>query len=151
MHITLGRCKDLSVNEDYFWTGRSFDVELFEFSVPAMLHNCFGYSVLNVGPGSNFTASLLRKILKTLQYWVTQTKTIVEGTFQIFINNWKSNLIFNDLHPLSCLYKFFIMSTEFDTNISEWRYECTDYKNDFDVFFRLVKWPKIAVKKSQII
>ena len=53
---------------DYFSAVRSFDVELFEFSVPAMLHNCFGYSVLNVGPGSNFTASLLRKILKTLQY-----------------------------------------------------------------------------------
>ena len=69
---------------DYFSAVRSFGVELFEFSVPAMLHNCFsfGYSVLNVGPvfteaqpGSNLTAlcfeiaySQLRKILKTLQY-----------------------------------------------------------------------------------
>ena len=44
--------------------------------------------------------------------------------------------------------KFFIMSTEFDKNISDGRYDCTDYKNDFDFF--LVKWPKIAVKKSQI-
>ena len=25
----------------------------------------------------------------------------------------------------------------------------TDYKNGFDFFMRLVKWPKIAVKKSQ--
>ena len=35
---------------DYFSAVRSFGVELFEFSVPAMLHNCFcfGYSVLNV-------------------------------------------------------------------------------------------------------
>ena len=46
--------------------------------------------------------------------------------------------------------KFFIMSTEFDKNISDWRHDCTDYKNDLDFFLRLVKWPKIAVKKSQI-
>ena len=96
-------CKGLSVNEDYdyFWTVHSFDVELFEFSVPAMLHNCFcfGYSVLNVGPvfteaqpGSNLTAlcfeiaySQLRKILKTLQYWVTKTKKNLKRAFQILI------------------------------------------------------------------
>ena len=42
------------------------------------------------------------------------------------------------------------MSTEFDKNISDWRHDCTGYKNDLDCFFRLVKWPKIAVKKSQI-
>ena len=45
--------------------------------------------------------------------------------------------------------KFFIMSTEFDKNISDWRYDCTDHKNGFDFFMRLVKWPKIAVKKCQ--
>ena len=45
--------------------------------------------------------------------------------------------------------KFFIMSTEFDKNISDWKYDCTDYKNDFDFLLRLVKWPKIAVKKNQ--
>ena len=45
--------------------------------------------------------------------------------------------------------KFFIMSTEFDQNISDWRHDYTDYKNDLDFFFKLVKWPKIAVKKSQ--
>ena len=28
--------------------------------------------------------------------------------------------------------KFFIISTEFDKNISDGRYDCTDYKNDFD-------------------
>ena len=53
---------------------------------------------------------------------------------------------------LYCIYsqcKLFIMSTEFDKNISDWRYDCTDYKNDFDFFLRLVKWPKIAVKKCQ--
>ena len=33
--------------------------------------------------------------------------------------------------------------------ISDWRHDYTDYKNDLDFFFRLVKWPKIAVKKSQ--
>ena len=26
---------------------------------------------------------------------------------------------------------------------------CTDHKNAFDFFMRLVKWPKIAIKKSQ--
>ena len=48
-----------------------------------------------------------------------------------------------------CCCKFFIMSTEFDKNISDWRYDCTDWKNRFDCFMRLVKWPKIAVKKWQ--
>ena len=45
--------------------------------------------------------------------------------------------------------KFFIMSMEFDKNISDWRYDCTVQKNGFDFFMRLVKWPKIAVKKCQ--
>mgnify|MGYP007048339056 CR=1 FL=1 len=45
--------------------------------------------------------------------------------------------------------KFFIVSTEFDKNISDWRYDCTDLKNGFDFFMRLVKWPKITVKKCQ--
>ena len=35
-------------------------------------------------------------------------------------------------------------------NISDRRHDCTDYKYDLDFFLRLVKWPKIAVKKSQI-
>ena len=43
--------------------------------------------------------------------------------------------------------KFFIMSTEFDKNISDWRYDCSDRKNGFEFFMRHVKWPKIAVKK----
>ena len=74
---------------------------------------CFCYSVVNVGsvfteaqPGSTLTAlcfeiaySLLRKI--------------VEREFQIltimnFMNHWKSNVIFNDLHPLIRLYPLFI-------------------------------------------
>ena len=38
------------------------------------------------------------------------------------------------------------MSTEFDKYISDY----TDYKNDLDFFFRLVKRPKIAVKKAKI-
>ena len=45
--------------------------------------------------------------------------------------------------------KFFIMSTEFVENISDWRYDYADHKNEFDFFMRLVKWPKIAVKKCQ--
>ena len=44
--------------------------------------------------------------------------------------------------------KFFIMSPEFDKNISDWWHDCTDYKNDLDFFLRLGKWPKIAVKKK---
>ena len=46
--------------------------------------------------------------------------------------------------------KFFMMSMEFDKNISDRRHDCTDYKNDLDFILRLVKWPKIAVKKGQI-
>ena len=46
--------------------------------------------------------------------------------------------------------KFFIMSKEFTKNISDWRCDCTDYKNGFDFFLTLFKWPKLAVKKSQI-
>ena len=37
------------------------------------------------------------------------------------------------------------MSTEFDKNISDW----TDHKNGNDFIMSLVKWPKIAVKKSK--
>ena len=40
------------------------------------------------------------------------------------------------------------MSMEFDKNISDCRHYFTDYKNDLDFFLRLVKWPKIAVKKK---
>ena len=32
--------------------------------------------------------------------------------------------------------KFFFMSTEFDKNLSDWRNDCTDYKNDFDFLGR---------------
>ena len=45
--------------------------------------------------------------------------------------------------------KFFIISTEFDKNLSDWRHYCTDYKNDLDFFLRLTKWPKIAAKKAK--
>ena len=41
------------------------------------------------------------------------------------------------------------MSTEFDKNISDGNYDCTDHKNGFDFFMRLVKWPKIALKMCQ--
>ena len=41
------------------------------------------------------------------------------------------------------------MSTKFDKNISDLRYDCTDHKNGFYFFMRVVKWPKIAVKKGQ--
>ena len=44
---------------------------------------------------------------------------------------------------------FFIMSIEFDKNISDWSLNCTDHKNGNDFFMSLVRWPKIAVKKSQ--
>ena len=46
--------------------------------------------------------------------------------------------------------KFFTRSTEFYKNISYWRHNCIDYKNDLNFSLRLVKWPKIAVQKSQI-
>ena len=45
--------------------------------------------------------------------------------------------------------KFFIMSLEFDKNVLDWSHDCTDHKNGIGFFLRLVKWPKIAVKKSQ--
>ena len=45
--------------------------------------------------------------------------------------------------------KFFIMSMEFDKNISDWNHDCTDHKNGIGFFMWLVKWPKIAAKKSQ--
>ena len=47
------------------------------------------------------------------------------------------------------LGKFFIMWAEFDKNISDWSHDCTDLKNGIDFFLRLIKWPKIAVKKKQ--
>ena len=45
--------------------------------------------------------------------------------------------------------KFFIISTEFDKNISDWSYDCTGHKNGIDFLMRLVKWPKIDLKKCQ--
>ena len=45
--------------------------------------------------------------------------------------------------------KFFIISMEFDKNISDWRYDWTDHKSAIDFFMRLVKWLQIAVKKCQ--
>ena len=45
--------------------------------------------------------------------------------------------------------KFFIMSTELDKNISDRSNDYTDHKNGIAFFMRLVKWPKIAVKKCQ--
>ena len=59
---------------------------------------------------------------------------------------WKQNLCFRRITS----GKFFIMSTEFDKNISDWSHDCTDHKNGNDFFMSLVKWPKITVKKSQI-
>ena len=41
------------------------------------------------------------------------------------------------------------MSTLFDKNVSDCSYDCTDHKNGIDFFVRLVKWPKIDVKKCQ--
>lgn len=40
--------------------------------------------------------------------------------------------------------KLFIRSMEFDNNISDLTYDCTDYKNVFDFFMRFVKWQKIS-------
>ena len=53
-------------------------------------------------------------------------------------------------HTLLNHCKFFIMSMEFDKNISDWSHYSSDHKNGNDFFMSLVKWPKIAVKKSQI-
>ena len=46
------------------------------------------------------------------------------------------------IHITALMGKFFIMSMEFDKNISDWSYDCTDHKNDIDFFMRLVKMAK---------
>ena len=38
--------------------------------------------------------------------------------------------------------KFFIMSTEFDKNILDWRHDYTDYKNDLDFSSELLNGQK---------
>ena len=38
--------------------------------------------------------------------------------------------------------KFFIMSTEFDKNISDCSYDCTDHKNGIDFFWDLLNGQK---------
>ena len=38
------------------------------------------------------------------------------------------------------------MSAEFDKNISVWRYDCTDHRNGFDFFMKLVKWSILNAK-----
>ena len=54
----------------------------------------------------------------------------------------------------SSSYNLVVTFSSFQRNlikkISDWMYDCTDYKNDFDFFITLVKWWKIAVKKSHI-
>ena len=82
---------------------------------------------------SQFSINLEKKIYYTYTYYESEI--------------WLMRLF---PRPKSHISKFFIMLTEFDKNISDWRHDCTDYKNDLDFFLRLVKWPKIAVKKSQI-
>ena len=66
---------------------------------------------------------------------ITQPPTLLAG--------WEANLG-------TYSSKFFIMSTEFDKNISDRSHDGTDHKNGNDFFMSLLKWPKIAAKKSQI-
>ena len=47
-------------------------------------------------------------------------------------------------HPQNTNSKFFIMSMEFDKNISDWRHDCTDYKNDLDFFPRTCEMAKYS-------
>ena len=44
----------------------------------------------------------------------------------------------DDVMEKATACKFFIMSTEFDKNITDWSYDCTDHKNGIDFFMRLV-------------
>jgi len=41
------------------------------------------------------------------------------------------------------------MSTEFDKDISDLSPDCTNNKTRIDFYFRLVKWPKLAINKRQ--
>ena len=72
--------------------------------------------------------------------------TLEKCFFTAHTENYSNRILFS-VYPCC---KFFVMSTEFDKNISDWRHDYTDYKNGKDFFMSLVKWPKIAVKKSQI-
>ena len=97
-------------------------------------------------PKSNFAKKCLRQRKLHISTWIFFCQK------KIFVHNL---LPYNKAMLLCILAKvsmgnFFITSTEFDENISDWWHDCTDNKNDFDFFLRLVKWPKIAVKKSQI-
>ena len=54
--------------------------------------------------------------------------------------------MFHPIFPKRSISKFFTMSMEFDKNI----FDCTDPKNGIEFFMRLVKWPKMIVKKKPI-
>ena len=78
-----------------------------------------------------------------------KNKIIYRKNALITIQKWVRMHLAYKTHAHRYKGKFFIMSTEFDKLISDWRYDCTDQKNGFDFYMRLVKWPKIAVKKCQ--
>ena len=63
-------------------------------------------------------------------------------------SNFGSSVVSNFGSYFMIYYKFFILPTKFDKNISDWSHDCTDHKNGIDFFMRLVKWPKIADKKK---
>ena len=46
-----------------------------------------------------------------------------------------------DISLIASYSKFFIMSTEFDKNISDWKYDCTDHKNEFEICMRPINYP----------
>ena len=88
---------------------------------------------------------------------VKKNVLVIEKNFENFARSlidttcWYLQLIFKLTSADISWSKFFIMSTEFDKNISDWSHYCTDHKNGNDFFMSLVKWPKIAVKKANFL
>ena len=103
-----------------------------------------------------FYRDFWQQLLTVSEFLVTQFKIPKLTSFSnlpshiVFLNVLTRLDIVRQKHDVTATSKFFIMSMEFDKNISDWWHDCTDYKNDLDFFLRLVKWPKKAVKKRYI-
>ena len=114
-------------------------------------HHLFGIILGCCTEKANLCFKIPRFLVKKLKF-TNRRKLSKMLLFRDLREKWRGPRVSGSAKFYSILYqgKFFIMSTEFDKNISDWSHYCTDHKNGNDFFMSLVKWPKIAVKKSQI-
>ena len=63
-----------------------------------------------------------------------EDKVVILVTHQIQYLKEADNILVLQQGKVTHQGRFFIMSTEFDKNISDWRNDCADHKNGFDFY-----------------